>query len=71
MYPGHWGKVSRDKIAVPLHTGGDRVTHGDRSNRLAQLFWGAGLLQGSHGAGHEGSSVLVKDRRRMVCFSTR
>jgi fatty-acyl-CoA synthase len=51
VYPGHWGKVASDKVAVIVRPDGEHLTHGqlnDRSNQLAHLFWGTGLRPGDH-----------------------
>ena len=51
MYPGHWATVFPDKpAAVDAATGAARTYRelNDRSNRLAQLLWRAGLRRGDH-----------------------
>ena len=51
MYPGHWGVVHPEKPALVVGGSGERVTFGDlneRSNRLAQFLFGAGLRPGDH-----------------------
>ena len=51
MYPGHWATVCPDKpAAVDAATGAVRSYRelNDRSNRLAQLLWAAGLRRGDH-----------------------
>ena len=51
MYPGHWSKETPDKPAVIMGGSGETVTYrelDDRSNRLAQLMYAAGLRRGDH-----------------------
>ncbi len=51
MYPGQWAKKFPDKPALIMAGTGETVTYGeldDRSNRLAQLLYKAGLRRGDH-----------------------
>ena len=51
MYPGRWSKETPDKPAVVMGGSGEVVTYrelDDRSNRLAQLMYAAGLRRGDH-----------------------
>jgi long-chain acyl-CoA synthetase len=51
MYPGHWSTQTPDKPAVIMGASGETVTYrelDDRSNRLAQLMYAAGLRRGDH-----------------------
>ena len=51
MYPGHWSKETPDKPAVVMGGSGETVTYrelDERSNRLAQLMYAAGLRRGDH-----------------------
>jgi fatty-acyl-CoA synthase len=51
MHPGQWSQKFSDKPAHIMADTGEAVTYGeldDRSNRLAQLMWAAGLRRGDH-----------------------
>ena len=51
MYPGHWSTKTPDKPAVVMGASGETVTYrqlDERSNRLAQLMYAAGLRRGDH-----------------------
>ncbi len=51
MYPGHWAQLTPDKPAHVMSGSGEAVTFAeleDRSRRLAQLWWAAGLRPGDH-----------------------
>ena len=51
MYPGHWSAQSPTKPAVIMGGSGEIVTYrelDERSNRLAQLMYAAGLRRGDH-----------------------
>jgi long-chain acyl-CoA synthetase len=51
MYPGHWSMETPEKPAVVMAGSGEVVTYrelDDRSNRLAQLMYAAGLRRGDH-----------------------
>ena len=51
MYPGTHAAKNPDKPALIMGSSGEVVTFGeldDRSNRLAQLMWSAGLRPGDH-----------------------
>ena len=51
MYPGTHAARTPDKPAVIMAGSGERLTYrelDERSNRLAQLFWSAGLRPGDH-----------------------
>ncbi|MEQ8858591.1 MAG: AMP-binding protein [Pseudomonadales bacterium] len=51
MYPGKWAQEFPDKAAVIHSESGEQVSYRDldeRSNRLAQLMWQAGLRPGDH-----------------------
>ncbi len=51
MYPGTYAATTPDKPAVIMAGSGERVTYAEldeRSARLAQLFWAAGLRRGDH-----------------------
>ncbi|MFV0524479.1 MAG: AMP-binding protein [Acidimicrobiales bacterium] len=51
MYPGTFAETTPDKPAVIMADTGEQLTYrelNDRSNRLAQLWWDAGLRPGDH-----------------------
>jgi long-chain acyl-CoA synthetase len=60
VYPGHWAKEKPDTAAVVMAGSGEMRTWrelDDRSNRLAQFWWAAGLRPGDHVA-------IFSDNRR-------
>ncbi len=51
MYPGTFAETTPDKAAAIMAGSGESLTYrqlDDRSNRLAQLLWAAGLRPGDH-----------------------
>ncbi|MFV0259027.1 MAG: AMP-binding protein [Acidimicrobiales bacterium] len=51
MYPGTFAETTPEKPAVIMADTGEQLTYrelNDRSNRLAQLWWDAGLRPGDH-----------------------
>src|SRR6476661_2003253 len=60
MWPGRWAAERPDHVAYVMAGSGEVVTYrelNDRSNRLSQLFFDAGLRFGDHIA------VLMENRR--------
>jgi len=60
MYPGHWAKVSPDKVAVINSVTSEQLTFkelDERSNQLAQLLHARGMRRGDHIALHMENQV--------------
>ena len=66
MYPGTFAETTPDKPAAVMAGTGEVSTYrelNDRSNRLAQLLWAAGLRPGDHV-----SIFMENDLRYFECF---